>query len=100
EVTIGGTGVIGYTPNQVQANVGDVVQFTFKQTNHTITQSTLDNPCSPLVGEGAFDSGFIFVADNETEFTQAQFEVQDTNPVWVYCRQAGHCAQGMVFAVN
>lgn len=24
----------------------------------------------------------------------------DTNPVWVYCRQTGHCQKGMVFAIN
>jgi plastocyanin len=41
EVTVGGVGVIAYTPNQVQANIGDVIQFTFKQKNHTITRSTL-----------------------------------------------------------
>jgi plastocyanin len=40
------------------------------------------------------------VAADETDFPLAQFTVQDTNPVWVYCAQAGHCAQGMVFAVN
>ncbi|KAF7353650.1 Programmed cell death protein 5 [Mycena venus] len=100
DVTVGGTGVIAYTPNQVQANVGDVIQFTFKQKNHTITRSTLATPCSPLVGEGAFDSGFVFVADNETDFPLAQLTVQDTNPIWIYCRQTGHCGMGMVFAVN
>ena len=33
-------------------------------------------------------------------FPVAQFTVQDTNPVWVYCRQTNHCKQGMVFAIN
>jgi len=33
-------------------------------------------------------------------FPVAQLTVTDTNPVWVYCRQANHCQQGMVFAVN
>ncbi|KAJ7243410.1 hypothetical protein B0H12DRAFT_1131014, partial [Mycena haematopus] len=101
DVTVGGTGIIAYTPNQVQANVGDVINFTFQQKNHTITRSTLASPCSPLVGEGAFDTGFVPVAENVTsDFPQAQLTVQDTNPIWIYCRQAGHCAQGMVFAVN
>jgi len=100
DVTVGGTGVIAFTPNQVQANVGDVIQFTFKQKNHTITRSTLASPCSPLVGEGAFDSGFVPVAANETDFPLAQLTVQDENPVWIYCRQTGHCQQGMVFAIN
>src|SRR6266478_1318722 len=42
------------------------------------------------------------VSDNNTNgpFQEAQFEVIDTNPVWVYCRQTGHCQKGMVFAVN
>ena len=41
------------------------------------------------------------VPDNQTDrFTIAQFAVTDTNPVWVYCRQTGHCQQGMVFAIN
>ncbi|KAJ6608629.1 hypothetical protein B0H10DRAFT_2067459 [Mycena sp. CBHHK59/15] len=81
------------------ANVGDIVQFTFKQKNHTITQSTLGtSPCSPM--DGGFDSGFIPVAANATEFPLAQLTVQDTNPIWIYCRQTGHCQQGMVFAIN
>jgi plastocyanin len=100
-VTVGGTGIIAYTPNQVQANVGDVIQFIFQQKNHTITRSTLATPCSPLVGEGAFDTGFVPVAANVTDdFPLAQLTVEDTNPIWIYCRQTGHCEQGMVFAVN
>ncbi|KAJ7460994.1 hypothetical protein B0H11DRAFT_2057691 [Mycena galericulata] len=98
DVTVGGEGVIAYTPSSVVANVGDVVQFTFKQKNHTITQSTLATPCSPL--EGGFDSGFVPVAANETDFPLAQLTVKDTNPIWIYCKQTGHCQQGMVFAVN
>ncbi|KAI0003402.1 Cupredoxin [Russula compacta] len=100
-VTVGGPGgVVQYSPNNVTANVGDVVTFNFMQKNHTVTQSTFANPCSPLAG--GFDSGFVPVSANNTNgpFPQAQFQVTDTNPVWVYCRQTGHCQQGMVFAVN
>ncbi|KAK7035741.1 programmed cell death protein 5 [Favolaschia claudopus] len=101
QVTVGGPGVLAYTPDHVQANVGDVIQFAFKQKNHTITRSSLASPCSPLQGEGAFDSGFVPVADDETDFPLAQLTVRDTNPIWIYCRQANHCsANGMVFAVN
>jgi len=98
-VTVGGTGIIAYTPNQVTANVGDTVVFEFHQKNHTVTQSTLASPCSPLAN--GFDSGFVPVPANQTsQFTRAVFTVQDTNPVWAYCRQEGHCEQGMVFAIN
>ncbi|KAJ7739643.1 hypothetical protein DFH07DRAFT_1064364 [Mycena maculata] len=98
DVVVGGEGIIAYTPNNVTANVGDIVQFTFMQKNHTITQSTLASPCSPL--EGGFDSGFVPVAANATDFPTAQLTVTDTNPIWIYCRQTGHCQQGMVFSIN
>jgi plastocyanin len=88
------------------------------QKNHTATQSSFANPCSAV--PGGFDSGLyvpfpflspssslipsfsVPVSDNNTNgpFQQAQFQVTDTNPVWVYCRQTGHCQMGMVFAIN
>jgi len=99
DVTVGGAGVIAYNPSSVTANVGDVVVFHFQQKNHTATQSTLANPCTHL--DGGFDSGFVPVAADATApFPVAQFTVKDTNPVWVYCKQTGHCGQGMVFAIN
>ncbi|KAI8999025.1 Cupredoxin [Trametes punicea] len=97
-VTVGGPGILKYDPPSVNADPGDEVIFTFKQENHTVTQSSLDSPCTPL--EGGFDSGFVPVGDNATEFPIAQFTVQDVSPVWVYCRQANHCQLGMVFAIN
>ncbi|TFK76561.1 hypothetical protein BDN72DRAFT_785582 [Pluteus cervinus] len=99
DVTVGGPGILKYNPAFVNANPGDVVRFTFQQKNHTATQSTLQNPCSPAAN--GFDSGFLPVADNVTAgFPVAQLKILDTNPVWVYCRQANHCQQGMVFAIN
>ena len=35
-----------------------------------------------------------------TGFTIAELHIESTNPTWVFCRQANHCQQGMVFAVN
>ncbi|KAI9456668.1 hypothetical protein BJY52DRAFT_1275307 [Lactarius psammicola] len=101
QVTVGGPGgVIKYNPNFVTANAGDTVTFIFQQKNHTATQSTFANPCTPV--PGGFDSGFVPVSPNNTNgpFQEAQFQVVDTNPVWVYCRQANHCQSGMVFAIN
>jgi len=100
QVVVGGPGILQYTPDTIDATPGDVVTFVFKQKNHTVTQSTFQTPCQAL--SGGFDSGFVPVADNNTDgpFTIAQFSVVDTNPVWVYCRQANHCQQGMVFAIN
>ncbi|KAH7927077.1 hypothetical protein BV22DRAFT_1061669 [Leucogyrophana mollusca] len=98
-VTVGG-GPLTYNPSFVNANPGDTVVFTFKQANHTATQSTFANPCQ--MAPGGFDSGFMPVPASNTAgpFPAAEFTVQNTNPVWVYCRQANHCQQGMVFAIN
>ncbi|KAL5533378.1 hypothetical protein ACEPAF_5154 [Sanghuangporus sanghuang] len=100
DVTVGGPGIIAYNPPFVSgAQPGDQVVFTFKQKNHTVTRSTFDNPCSPA--PGGFDTGFIPVGADVTEgFPTQVLQITDTNPIWVYCRQSGHCQQGMVFAVN
>jgi plastocyanin len=99
DVIVGGPGVLKFNPQFVNASVGDVVRFVFQQKNHTVTQSTLDNPCSPLAA--GFDSGFMPVPDNQTSnFPTAQLTVQKTTPIWAYCRQGTHCKSGMVFGVN
>lgn len=99
-VTVGGSTGLVFTPEFVNAQPGDVVFFTFKQKNHTVTQSTFDSPCQRSAG--GFDSGFQPVpAENvDGPFPVARFAVPGTQPIWVYCRQANHCQQGMVFAVN
>lgn len=40
-------------------------------------------------------------ADNtDGPFPSARLDIRDTQPIWAFCRQANHCQQGMVFAVN
>ncbi|KAG1819666.1 uncharacterized protein BJ212DRAFT_1428132 [Suillus subaureus] len=98
-VTVGG-GPLRYDPQFVNANPGDIIIFTFKQSNHTASQSTLAQPCVKALN--GFDSGYMPVSASNTNgpFPAAQYTVQDMNPVWVYCKQADHCQQGMVFAIN
>ena len=45
------------------------------------------------------------VGANATEFPTWNVTVNDTTPLWFYCRQhapdgSSHCGSGMVFAVN
>jgi len=100
EVIVGGPGVLKFNPQSVTADRGDTVRFIFQQKNHTVTQSTLANPCSPLAG--GFDSKFMPAADNQTrDFLTAELVVSNTTtPIWAYCRQGTHCKSGMVFAIN
>jgi len=103
-IDVGAGGALNYTDDAISAAVGDQIIFTFKAKNHTVTQSSFAGPCTPL--EGGFDSGFMPVAANQTDnFPTYTITVNDTTPIWVYCKQAAntpasHCGQGMVFAAN
>jgi plastocyanin len=106
DVFVGGTGKLEFTPNSVSANPGDSIRFTFGPKNHTVTQSTFANPCSPMTdattgAQTGFFSGYMPVAGTQTtDLPQFWIPVKDTKPIWAFCSQANHCQQGMVFAVN
>lgn len=97
-VIVGGAGVLAYNPPSVNAQVGDRVIFTFREKNHTATQSSLAAPCAP---NGGFDSGFVPVDAGDVSGSKtAVYTVTSPDAVWVYCRQGTHCQAGMVFAIN
>ncbi|KAG9017185.1 hypothetical protein FRB90_001451 [Tulasnella sp. 427] len=98
EVTVGGAAGLVYTPNQVYAQPGDKIRFHFQFKNHTVTQSSFDDPCTPL--KGGFSSGFKPVAMGAKNSPTFTIEVKDTNPIWIHCEQVDHCPSGMVFAAN
>jgi plastocyanin len=104
DIQVGGGGKLEYSPEAISAQPGDQVVFHFTSKNHTVTQSSFANPCG--LKDGGFDSGFMPVPANQTDnLPTYTITVNDTQPIWVYCRQASktpasHCGQGMVFAVN
>ncbi|EGN95535.1 hypothetical protein SERLA73DRAFT_186596 [Serpula lacrymans var. lacrymans S7.3] len=100
-ILVGMNSTLTYTPSSVNATVGDIINFQFVAGNHTATQSTFADPCAnnttPMTG---VDSGFKPVAANATSLPAYSFTMTNSTPLWFYCRQAGHCQKGMVFAVN
>jgi len=104
-VVVGGTGKLFFDPPHVSAQPRDIIVFQFEQKNHTVTQSAFADPCRPLSANGTtgFDSGFFPVSANATSFPTWNLTINDTAPIWAYCRQqtpVSHCGSGMVFAVN
>jgi len=99
-VVVGGTEKV-FTPNQITANVGDMVVFQFAQENHTATTSAFTSPC---VANGVFDTGFMPNINGTIDpLPQVGMLVNVSTPVWFYCRQktpASHCGLGMTFAIN
>lgn len=105
DVFVGGVGKLQFQPETVSAAVGDVIRFTFGAKNHTVTQSSFANPCSPLTDDSGkqvgFFSGFMPVgADQVDDLPQFRLPISDDKPIWAFCQQANHCQQGMVFAIN
>jgi plastocyanin len=100
KVIVGGPGKLAYDPPHIAAQPRDIVTFEFHQKNHTVTQSSFNDPCRPLSGGTGFDSQFQPVQDSATTFPTWNITVNDTAPIWAYCRQQNHCGSGMVFAIN
>jgi len=102
-VLVGLNNTLTFTPENVTANAGDVVAFTFLSQNHSVTQSTFAEPCihmvTPSVG---VDSGFQAVPDGANVFPEYSFTIlDDQTPFWFFCAQVpNHCQEGMVFAIN
>jgi plastocyanin len=108
-VQVGGpNGSLAFYPSNIKAQPGDLVQFQFHPKNHSVAQSTFDQPCVPIQNiqankTDAFYSGFmptnasLGATANVLTYT---IRVKDEKPVWFYCTQGRHCQAGMVGAIN
>jgi len=99
QVTVGGSAGLVYSPESIEAAVGDMVIFTFMSQNHTATQSAFTEPCVKLAT--GMDSGFLANVNNTVSPPpQMAMQVTVATPIWFYCRQKGHCGKGMTFSIN
>ncbi|PPQ67466.1 hypothetical protein CVT24_011523 [Panaeolus cyanescens] len=99
-VMVGANNGLTFSPSSITAQVGDSVQFTFMAKNHTVTQSTFDNPCQLKQNPTGVDSGFMNVDAGATSLPVWSILIQnDTVPLWFFCAQTGF-EKGMVFAIN
>ncbi|KAK2034898.1 extracellular serine-rich protein [Colletotrichum zoysiae] len=92
-----------FYPEIVKANPGDIVQFQFWPNNHTVTQApSTQAPCMPLQDQNpnAVHSGFIPGATNGSPVGTFNVQVENTEPMLLYCAQGQHCQLGMVMIIN
>jgi hypothetical protein len=84
---------------------GQHVHFDFRALNHTLTESSFDDPCSKLPGT-TIDTNFMNANKADTpEAKPFDLWINTAVPRYFYCKQANgtpnsHCGKGMVFAVN
>lgn len=106
-VSVSGEGdwALKFAPDNIKAPVGDMIQFQFRAGNHSVVQSTFDNPCNPIkmhTGTEGFYSGYQLVkASEEMDMIPTYtIMVKDDKPMWVYCSQGQHCQNGMTMVIN
>ncbi|OAA44788.1 extracellular serine-rich protein [Metarhizium rileyi] len=97
KVQVGADNKLLYSPANFEASVGTKIEFHYFPKNHSVTQSSFNDPCHPL--EGGFFSGFVPTAESPS-ITTFTIEVKDTKPIWFYCGKANHCQKGMIGAIN
>ncbi|KAL1731038.1 Le.flp1-like protein [Schizophyllum commune] len=93
-----------FQPQQVTAQLNDIVFFNFTQGNHTVTQSLFASPCIPanLANStiNGFDSGFRD-AGNSTAITQLSVPITpqiENQTLWFY--DYNTCGEGGVGGIN
>jgi len=95
-----------FYPEKITAEPGSMVQFQFWTGNHTVTQSNFDNACVPLSTSNAsavgIDSSWMPVADSKAmgQIPVFTIMVNDTKPLWFYCKTGAHCQSGMSMVIN
>ncbi|KAH8593551.1 hypothetical protein B0O99DRAFT_495295, partial [Bisporella sp. PMI_857] len=93
-----------FDPNDIKANVGDIVEFRFYPQNHSVVRSAYKQPCIPYEytapGRVGFWSGFVptqLVTTNPPKF---EVRVNDSEPIFFYCSAPGACLDGMIGVIN
>lgn len=85
---------------------GSKIHFDFRAANHTLTESSFENPCTKLDSASAIDTGFSnFNPMDVPGLKSFELEVTGSESRYFYCKQAiktpkSHCGKGMVFGVN
>jgi hypothetical protein len=97
---IAGFNGLRFEPENIVAQVGDLVEVHFNPMNHSFAQSSFASPCKPL-NDNAIFSGFMptMSGENPNVFS---IVVQDNKPNWFYCSQTkgSHCQMGMAMVIN
>ncbi|SPQ25555.1 16b25aa2-a6c8-4ff8-a8c7-ce1631159e3c [Thermothielavioides terrestris] len=99
-VVVGKNGLT-FQPDEIQAEVGDVLEFRFYAKNHSVVAGDFSKACVPAEENGFF-SGFFPTTGTGANSQVFHVTVSHTNPVPIYCSQntGQHCKNGMVAVIN
>ncbi|ETN45663.1 uncharacterized protein HMPREF1541_09496 [Cyphellophora europaea CBS 101466] len=99
EVKVGSNG-LNFDPDALTASPGDLINFHFYASNHSVAQSSFDKPCQPIDGSSGIFTGF-FTASGKDEASQMfSMRLNGTDPMWLYCSSGEHCKGGQSMVIN
>ncbi|KAF2396102.1 extracellular serine-rich protein, partial [Trichodelitschia bisporula] len=102
-VVAGRAGQLIFDPENVVAEIGDIIEYHYLPKNHSVVQSSFDEPCKPLADGSGFFSGFMPTTPEQGQNPNVfSVTVTDKKPIWFYCSQTvgNHCQMGMAGVVN
>ncbi|KUI66581.1 hypothetical protein VM1G_02092 [Cytospora mali] len=93
-----------FSPDTVNnASVGDIIEFRFYPTGHSVVRSEFKIPCIPYEDTGpnkvGFFSGFMDVATITNNGPTFSVRVNDTQPIFFYCAAPGSCIDNYMIGV-
>ncbi|GLB44608.1 hypothetical protein LshimejAT787_1702350 [Lyophyllum shimeji] len=93
---------VGFDPSVIHPVFGDTIKWEFRSGQHSVVQSTFDNPCTPM--PGGLNTGVFTVSDSlavdAPGLPSYSVQVNGTDPAWFFDEASGQCNQGAVLAVN
>ncbi|KAF2491544.1 hypothetical protein BU16DRAFT_121449 [Lophium mytilinum] len=105
DVTVNKGSTHRFDPEDIQANVGDILSFHFYPTNHSVVKAEYGYPCVPYdyVEPGSKD--MFFSGNHPMQAADAvqtwNLTVNSTEPVFFYCSALESCnKQGMLGVIN
>ncbi|KAL1899040.1 hypothetical protein Cpir12675_001596 [Ceratocystis pirilliformis] len=89
-----------FTPNNIEANIGDLIEFHFDEGLNSVVQTSYGNPCVPI--EGGFSSGTFIVGLYQNEDPHVfTVPIQNKDPIWFYNSAVNQCYKyGTVGGIN
>ncbi|RVX75231.1 hypothetical protein B0A52_00583 [Exophiala mesophila] len=101
-VSVGGTGHT-FNPAVVQLSPGNVVEFAFYPTNHSVIRAEYKFPCIPYeltgIDKVGFDSGFRVTDAILPEPDTFRLLINDSDPIFYYCGAPGSCIDWQMVGV-
>ncbi|KAI8715387.1 hypothetical protein NCS52_01046100 [Fusarium sp. LHS14.1] len=92
-----------FTPAEVKAEVGDVIEWRFYPSGHNVIRGTFEQPCIPYEYVGLNKEGFSSGAQKVQAITddgpRFRVRVNNTDPIFFYCGAPGSCVDWHMMGV-